>query len=245
MSGGGDQRLRALQRRWEETGQGEDEAAWLRERLRRGALAPERLEVCAMLGYRPARLACDAEGLDPPTQVDLNVMHLPERERAYWKAIVLERLNDPMSALGNGLESAMHPKWARGLAQFGLEPVLRGALAWKGYLELWLGSLGATVSTVWITHFLQGTLEPGREPLPTALGRGQSSAERWFLALNHLREEPLPEDLSDRLASLLQTNALCFVDERSRGPEPRGVPALARAWVVPWALGLPDPLDAV
>lgn len=53
-----DERLRALRRRWEETGSVDDEAAYLRERVRAGELTLARLELAAHGGHEAARLAC-------------------------------------------------------------------------------------------------------------------------------------------------------------------------------------------
>jgi len=55
----GDQRLRERSRRARRTGALEDEAAHLRERLRRGAVDRRRLEVAAYLGHAGARSALE------------------------------------------------------------------------------------------------------------------------------------------------------------------------------------------
>lgn len=47
-----DSRLRTLERRWIETGRVEDEAAWLRERLRWGELSEEQLGLAARCALR-------------------------------------------------------------------------------------------------------------------------------------------------------------------------------------------------
>lgn len=52
-----DQRLRGLERRWKETGDIADEAAYLNEKARAGLLEEEWLELAARLGYAAAR-AC-------------------------------------------------------------------------------------------------------------------------------------------------------------------------------------------
>ena len=52
-----DERLRAVERRWQASGSLEDEAAYLVERVRQGDLTPERLELAAHVGYEPARQA--------------------------------------------------------------------------------------------------------------------------------------------------------------------------------------------
>lgn len=59
-----DAKLRELERRWRETGAVEDEAAWLRERVRVGELTRERLFLAASCGHDGARVA--AEGEAPP-----------------------------------------------------------------------------------------------------------------------------------------------------------------------------------
>lgn len=50
-----DARLRELERHFKESGSAEDEAAWLRERLRTGDLDPQRLELAARIGHRAAK----------------------------------------------------------------------------------------------------------------------------------------------------------------------------------------------
>ena len=54
-----DQKLRELERRWRETGSVEDEAAYLRERVRVGDLTQERLELAAYCGNQGASVALD------------------------------------------------------------------------------------------------------------------------------------------------------------------------------------------
>lgn len=55
-----DQRLRECERRFRETGSVEDEAAWLRARVRVGSLDPERLDLLAVIDYPAAILALDS-----------------------------------------------------------------------------------------------------------------------------------------------------------------------------------------
>ena len=57
-----DERLRNLQRRWQETGSVHDEAAYLLERVRVGNLSKERLELAAYCGHEGAREALGLEG---------------------------------------------------------------------------------------------------------------------------------------------------------------------------------------
>lgn len=55
-----DARLREAERRWRESGAAEDEAAWLRERVRAGELGDDRLRLAAYVGHRPSVLALGA-----------------------------------------------------------------------------------------------------------------------------------------------------------------------------------------
>lgn len=50
-----DQRLRELERLWRDSGKVEDEASYLRERVRVGDLTPQRLEVAAYCGHEAAK----------------------------------------------------------------------------------------------------------------------------------------------------------------------------------------------
>lgn len=59
-----DDRLRELERRFRETGAAQDEAAWLRERLRAGALDEERLRLAALFAHDAALLVCESEPLE-------------------------------------------------------------------------------------------------------------------------------------------------------------------------------------
>ena len=52
-----DEKLRELERRWKETESVEDEAAWLKERVRVGDLTQERLELAAYCGHEAAAIA--------------------------------------------------------------------------------------------------------------------------------------------------------------------------------------------
>ena len=59
-----DQRLRELERRWRETGSVEDEAAYLRERVRVGDLTQERLELAAYCGHEGATRATEVPRME-------------------------------------------------------------------------------------------------------------------------------------------------------------------------------------
>lgn len=61
-----DERLRALERAWKESGSVADEAAYLRERVRVGDLMQERLELAAYCMHQGARAALGPESAAPP-----------------------------------------------------------------------------------------------------------------------------------------------------------------------------------
>lgn len=65
-----DDRLRALARRWKETGSAPDQARYLRERLRAGELERGRLELAARFGSEAAGLALDGAG--PPARTPVS-----------------------------------------------------------------------------------------------------------------------------------------------------------------------------
>lgn len=72
-----DARLRALERRFRSTGSVEDETEYLGERIRVGAIAPERVEIAAYLGHA-ASLAClGSEAPDVLTADDLPGYQIP------------------------------------------------------------------------------------------------------------------------------------------------------------------------
>lgn len=74
-----DERVRALERRWRETGAAEDEAAWLAERARLGELARDALELAALAGHAAARLVLGARAIDTPRDDEAWVAAIAER----------------------------------------------------------------------------------------------------------------------------------------------------------------------
>ncbi len=69
-----DERLRELERRWRETGFVEDEAAWLRERVRVGDLTQERLELAAFAGHNGAVRALTPQGPPSPLALPFSIV---------------------------------------------------------------------------------------------------------------------------------------------------------------------------
>jgi hypothetical protein len=62
-----DTKLRALERRWKETGTVEDETAYLQERVRAGTLSQETLERAARCGHAAAILVAGVRGPETAT----------------------------------------------------------------------------------------------------------------------------------------------------------------------------------
>lgn len=96
-----DERLRTLERRWRETGSPHDEAAWLSERVRVGALDVERLRLAAALGHDAslALLGDDAPAPAPHAPCELISSLKPLGPAAFNRAaIVALRLLDPEPA---------------------------------------------------------------------------------------------------------------------------------------------------
>jgi len=96
-----DERLRELERRWRESGELDDEVAWLAERVRAGELSPRALELAAHLGHEAAGR------LSPASEVLIQAGQL-----AYGKLL--------------GPPTELHQLGAE-LETFGQEAALRGA----------------------------------------------------------------------------------------------------------------------
>lgn len=117
-----DQRLRELERRWRESGRVEEEAEYLRERLRIGDLTPERLELAAHCGREGARRSIGAAsaddvgswaeallglpslGVEELTRLCIAwALVLPLREEVeHWQVSPAQLLRDVEAALCNG-----------------------------------------------------------------------------------------------------------------------------------------------
>lgn len=229
-----DQRLRELERRFRATGAAEDEARWLGERLRRGGLVAERLELAAYLGHPGAVLACREEGLAPPTQADVHLAHLPPEERRYWAHVTRQAELDPGAALGQGLSLVRRPRWCMGLARFGPEVCLRALTAGAEvvrdrtaqYFDL---SAQLEVAAAAARGDPQALDRAARLPYPL---RTDSWVLPWERLAFRVREVVLAVDADAplRLCAAL-SEVLC-------GPgEEEAFQAAARRELVPWALG--------
>ena len=78
-----DARLRELERKWHESGSAEDEAAWLRERVRVGDSSEGRLRLAAYWGHPPAleALQLSPNALSQPVAAVVSDLDLEERRR--------------------------------------------------------------------------------------------------------------------------------------------------------------------
>lgn len=94
-----DDRLRVFERRWRETGDAQDRATWLVERIRAGTLDPARLEAAAACGQAAAALAraalgfaSDAPALTPRARVDALCVWLGSAGPVHLAVVATERL---------------------------------------------------------------------------------------------------------------------------------------------------------
>lgn len=115
-----DERLRTLERRWASTGAVEDEAAYLQELVRVGALDAELLALAAHLGRPAARLACAPT---PPVAVERGGYECAPR---YVEEPLLVGLADAPRAiverLSPGYLAAAWDRCRRGVQEVGLDP---------------------------------------------------------------------------------------------------------------------------
>jgi len=79
-----DQRLQRLHRAWRASSSSEDEALWLRERVRVGELTPARLRLAANCGHLAARLALEEPADDPDPDLARWVYQLGGGRRDAW-----------------------------------------------------------------------------------------------------------------------------------------------------------------
>lgn len=109
-----DERLRELERRWRECGSVEDEAAYLRERVRVGELTKERLELAAYCGEPGAQLAADLR-LDVP--LDWRSWALGLERWGAWVGLhaylaAYRNVTLPIYLSDQSLASSSYPAWA-------------------------------------------------------------------------------------------------------------------------------------
>ncbi len=219
--------LRELERRWVRSGSAQDGEAFLRAALRAGRLAPERLALAAHLGDPSAR-ALAPEATSPP------------------------------SAAGEPLA-----RWVEGVASYGLAAARRAGLAVvRLALPEWERH-SAYLAPRWRAVTARG--RPRIDPRPGELVR---ALEGWLLAPEDAaRAEALRRARGEAAevillrtssvrgrAALDAVRALLLAADGECGPATRAAEdllypdpaarvraALARE-VVPWALGLADPL---
>lgn len=119
-----DARLREAQRAYREGGNPEDEALYLREASRAGALSEDRVHQASDLGYLPARLALGIEPLE-----DEEIEGLGSLLRNRWGQWLLVRASLPLTRALRPAEA-----FASGQGLVAAE-VLRGIEAWEATPE--------------------------------------------------------------------------------------------------------------
>lgn len=122
-----DQRLRELERRQQETGAPEDQAAWLQERRRAGGLPLDRLELAAACGHEGARLALSDAA--PPRLVPRSAYELLPT----GVECLLVGLADPFPLLLERLSASyLQGAWEQACAGLRKAGLPREALAYGG-----------------------------------------------------------------------------------------------------------------
>ncbi|MGE0710989.1 MAG: hypothetical protein AB7N76_28075 [Planctomycetota bacterium] len=121
-----DERLRELERRWQDSGTVEDEASYLLERARVGELSPERLQLAAYCGHPAALHATGAQA--PPSPSREFFGGLVDRDR--WGAEITFRVLVALAAPGVDAWRERFPADPRVPEAFGvLVRVTRGDVA--------------------------------------------------------------------------------------------------------------------
>ena len=84
-----DSKLRELERRWRETRSADDEASYLRERVRVGELSQERLDLAAYCGHEGARRAAGVLAGGPSPETWLTDLERRDRAAGLFAAVML------------------------------------------------------------------------------------------------------------------------------------------------------------
>jgi hypothetical protein len=246
-----DERLRDLERRWKETGAVDDEAAWLKERVRVGDLSQVGLVVAAHLGHSGALVATGTK------RADLDFSRDEEDEEGN------RRLLQPWAT------ALLHtsPQGAR-------RALIAGAYASLPFFETWLDSdlPRRAVEAAETLVMSGGAPREGLSELVAAVfgvcpdrgygappedtDRGESAATAAALALrlcltDKVQEQHVFEGLccADRALSWSRfeysRSQPCDWSPAKASPvSSAAVVELVREEVVPWALGIHDPVAA-
>jgi hypothetical protein len=246
-----DERLRVLERRWKETGSVEDEAAWLRERVRVGDLSENRLEVAAYLGHLAA---LEARCMSSP---DIDFRKDEEDEEGNRKLLL---------------------PWATGLLRLSLEAARRAVFAGCSHALRFYEAEFDTILPRTALAAAESLLVSGEEPTqehselvtatfnacpdtgygapPEHIGRAACAAAAAAHALRLCVSSTTPElDVFEALASADQAIAWSRFDYSRSQPcdwspgraspvSSAAVVELIREELVPWALGPHDPVAA-
>ena len=227
-----------MERRWRESGELEDEVAWLAERVRQGSLSQRALTLAAHLGQPAAAVLVEKPQLPPGRRSP----HTFVRRFVPWQSEI--------------------DRWGAALIDFGQEASLRAGLAACGRAHAAIETDSPDFAAEYserlqlCARFLERQRQPSREALQPLQAPGGSNYWRErrlsaaYASLSHLLRPRLHSDPGSSLGAVLDLCARVFLPtpedsllEGVAGPAPP-LPAesadIIRAAVadelLPWAL---------
>jgi hypothetical protein len=225
-----DERWRALERRWQQTGAVEDEAALLTERVRAGDLAQARAALAAWLGHEAA-VPSAGPGFDTIALVDL-ALHA-EGQHAFWSGV-----------LAFGTEVAARSLLA--FARHHRQRIDEGVRLMRGHDERVVVAWGRAASQCvdsGVSWVLSPTDEARAVLIADAERVSRTVVPRWPARVARSVAASAIGELATavhRLAELAQGRPVAsWISDPTDFVAAR---AALRAEVVPWALGRADPL---
>jgi hypothetical protein len=207
-----DQELRELERRYRQSGDATDEAAWLGARLRVGDVDRSRVELCAWLDHAPARVALGDEAPGP--------LVLVARERLDEQLLPLERYG--RDAVIGGFVAIAGEFLARRPYDVAVPEQRKLVVELMRMLEVEANPVRRREGATGFLTAMDAILTP---LLPT-----QPFLRRPVSGFRRIASAVLID--SSRGAANTLWPAL-----NDFSPEPEGVVALLRGALVPWALG--------
>jgi hypothetical protein len=196
-----DQNVRALERRWNETGAVEDEAAYLQARVRAGELSQERLDVASWVGYAAARLARPQPPLEPEAWIAGVEQRGPDVvKRVAFAAAWARAPRWLLSAAKDGQRTQDLRQYLEACASFLVEPNAAGRASLEARAAAW-GTGAAHENTLFgLTRLLLGTATDLHRILgehdPLVLREVGQDVGAWALGLEDpvvSRVDPLDE----------------------------------------------------
>lgn len=209
-----DGRLRELERRWQQSGSVQDEAAYLLERVREGDLTKERLELAAYLGYPAASSGVGVRAHDPQSLEDFvdfarGLKRFERQAKVRAALAVALRLPRP--------EEAARPfvdRCVAATARWVLDPNEENARA-------------AASAGLFVPDYLGVTYIRYR-----GLGWATAGSDAWNRRFRSIRDVPDEERAGPEVECLVE----CWHDLQANTIQ------AIRDDVVPWSLGYGDPV---